>query len=73
MRSSFASENARTLRADGPGWSLVGRTDGAAFVLLDEEPGEVLAVPQHPDPERPDAPELPDLLATLDRVATRPA
>ncbi|MCY0958220.1 hypothetical protein [Streptomyces sp. H27-H5] len=73
VRSSFASENARTLRADGPGWSLVGRTDGAAFVLLDEEPGEVLAVPRDADPERPDVPELPDLLATLDRVATRPA
>ncbi|MGI5448467.1 hypothetical protein ACQEVM_22410 [Streptomyces sp. CA-243310] len=73
VRSTFATEDARTLRADGPGWSLVGRTDGVAFVLLDEEPGEVLAVPLGVDPERPEVPELPDLLAALDRVATRPA
>ncbi|MER6387939.1 hypothetical protein ACFXEL_07410 [Streptomyces sp. NPDC059382] len=73
VRSSFATEDARTLRADGPGWSLVGRTGGAAFVLLDEEPGEVLAVPPGADPERPEVPELPDLLAALDRVATRPS
>ncbi|MEU3061711.1 hypothetical protein AB0P12_03615 [Streptomyces subrutilus] len=69
VRSSFAGEGARTLRADGAGWSLVARTGGAAFVLLDEEPGEVLVVPPH----GPDGlPELPDLLAALDRVAVRP-
>ncbi|MGW5847639.1 hypothetical protein ACWFQ8_06650 [Streptomyces sp. NPDC055254] len=66
VRSSFAAEGSRTLRADGPGWSLVARTGDAAFVLLDEEPGEVLAVPRKGDPE------LPDLLAALDRVAVRP-
>ncbi|MCX5197333.1 hypothetical protein OOK31_26110 [Streptomyces sp. NBC_00249] len=70
VRSSFAQEGVRTLRADGPGWSLVARTDGPAFVLLDEEPGEVLAVPHEGDPERP---ALPQLLTALDRVAARPA
>ncbi|MGW6687248.1 hypothetical protein [Streptomyces sp. NPDC054961] len=70
VRSSFAGDDARTLRVDGPGWSLVARTDGAAFVLLDEEPGEVLAVPTEGEG---DLPELPDLLAGLDRVAVRPA
>ena len=63
----FAGEGARTLRVDGPGWSLVARTDDTAFVLLDEEPSEVLAVPHDGDPE------LPALLAALDRVAVRPA
>ncbi len=73
MRSSFAGEGARTLRVDGPGWSLVARTGGTggmAFVLLDEEPGVVLPVPQ--GAER-GLPELPELLAALDRVAVRPA
>ncbi|MFG2997473.1 hypothetical protein [Streptomyces sp. NPDC048340] len=69
VRSSFAGEEARTLRVDGPGWSLVARTAGAAFVLLDEEPGEVLQVPRDGDPELP---ELAGLLAALDRVAVRP-
>ncbi|MFF4835120.1 hypothetical protein [Streptomyces sp. NPDC001315] len=64
VRSSFASGDARTLRADGPGWSLVARTDDIAFVLLDEEPGEVLPVGR--------GPELPGLLAALDRLAVRP-
>ncbi|CAM5419649.1 hypothetical protein SGLAM104S_04199 [Streptomyces glaucescens] len=36
-RSSFAPGDARTLRADGPGWSLVARTDDIAFVLLDDD------------------------------------
>ncbi|MFB6807220.1 hypothetical protein [Streptomyces sp. NPDC056387] len=72
VRSSFAGEGARTLRADGPGWSLVARTDDAAFVLLDEEPGEVLAVPRGGDPG-PGLPELAELLAALDRIAVRPA
>ncbi|MFJ1865631.1 hypothetical protein ACIOD1_13460 [Streptomyces sp. NPDC088097] len=67
VRSVFAGEEARTLRADGPGWSMVARTDGGAFLLLDEEPGEVLAVPREGNAERP---ELPELLTALDRVAT---
>lgn len=43
------------------------RTGEAAFVLLDEEPGEVLTVPQDGDPN------LPDLLKDLDRIAVRPS
>ncbi|MDX3640134.1 hypothetical protein [Streptomyces sp. MB09-02B] len=64
VRSSFAPEGARTLRADGPGWSMVARTDDIAFVLLDEEPGEVLPVGR--------GPELPGLLESLDKIAVRP-
>ncbi|MFF6780412.1 hypothetical protein [Streptomyces sp. NPDC012510] len=64
VRSSFAPGDARTLRADGPGWSLVARTDDIAFVLLDEEPGEVLPVGR--------GPELPGLLQSLDKIAVRP-
>ncbi|MCH0562459.1 MULTISPECIES: hypothetical protein [unclassified Streptomyces] len=64
VRSSFAPGEARTLRADGPGWSLVARTDDIAFVLLDDEPGEVLPVGR--------GPELPALLESLDRMAVRP-
>ena len=64
VRSSFAPGDARTLRADGPGWSLVARTDDIAFVLLDEEPGEVLPVGR--------GPELPGLLDALDKIAVRP-
>jgi hypothetical protein len=64
VRSSFAPGDARTLRADGPGWSLVARTDDIAFVLLDEEPGEVLPVGR--------GPELPSLLEALDKMAVRP-
>ncbi|OIK06695.1 hypothetical protein [Streptomyces monashensis] len=64
VRSSFAPGDARTLRADGPGWSMVARTDDIAFVLLDEEPGEVLPVGR--------GPELPGLLEALDRMAVRP-
>ncbi|MFG2666731.1 hypothetical protein ACGFY6_21135 [Streptomyces sp. NPDC048387] len=70
VRSAFAGEGVRTLRADGPGWSLVARTDDAAFVLLDEEPGEVLAVPRE---GAGGLPELSGLLASLARVAARPA
>ncbi|MEV4196620.1 hypothetical protein AB0J65_35325, partial [Streptomyces toxytricini] len=66
---AFAGEGARTLRADGPGWSLVARTGDAAFVLLDEEPGEVLPVPEGGQGGLPD---LPELLEGLDRVAVRP-
>lgn len=73
VRSSFAEGDARTLRADGPGWSLVARTGEAAFVLLDEEPGEVLAIPREGFPAHPELPELPEVLAALARVAGRPA
>ncbi|MFE2424301.1 hypothetical protein [Streptomyces hokutonensis] len=65
VRSSFAPGDARTLRADGPGWSMVARTDDIAFVLLDEEPGEVLPVGR--------GPELPALLEALDKLAVRPS
>ncbi|KPH98029.1 hypothetical protein OK074_0787 [Actinobacteria bacterium OK074] len=65
VRSSFAPGDARTLRADGPGWSLVARTDDIAFVLLDEKPGEVLPVGR--------GAELPGLLEALDKVAVRPS
>jgi len=65
VRSSFAPGDARTLRADGPGWSMVARTDDIAFVLLDEEPGEVLPVGR--------GAELPGLLEALDKMAVRPA
>jgi hypothetical protein len=65
VRSAFASGDARTLRADGPGWSMVARTDDIAFILLDEEPGEVLPVGR--------GAELPSLLEALDKMAVRPA
>ncbi|MFE5260879.1 hypothetical protein [Streptomyces coelicoflavus] len=65
VRSSFAPGDARTLRADGPGWSLVARTDDIAFILLDEEPGEVLPVGR--------GPSLPGLLQALDKMAVRPS
>ncbi|WP_173266000.1 hypothetical protein [Streptomyces pacificus] len=65
VRSSFASDGARMLRADGPGWSLVARTDDIALVLLDEEPGQVLPVGR--------GPRLPGLLEALDRMAVRPS
>jgi hypothetical protein len=64
VRSAFASGDARLLRADGPGWSMVARTDDIAFVLLDEAPGEVLPVGR--------GPELPGLLKALDELAVRP-
>ena len=65
IRSAFASGGARTLRVDGPGWSMVARTDDIAFVLLDDEPGEVLTVGR--------GPELPKLLESLDELAVRTA
>ncbi|MEV8229007.1 hypothetical protein AB0P41_23665 [Streptomyces sp. NPDC079167] len=65
IRSAFAPGGARTLRADGPGWSLVARTDDIAFVLLDEEPGEIIPVGR--------GPELPGLLKSLDELAVRPS
>ncbi|WP_435856484.1 hypothetical protein [Streptomyces mutomycini] len=65
IRSAFAPDGARTLRVDGPGWSLVARTDDIAFVLLDDEPGEIIPVGR--------GPELPGLLKSLDELAARPA
>lgn len=65
IRSSFAPGGARTLRAEGPGWSLVARTDDMAFVLFDDQPGEVVPVGR--------GPELPGLLKALDALAVRPA
>lgn len=65
IRSAFAPGDARTLRVDGPGWSLVARTDDIAFALLDEEPGAVLPIGR--------GPELPALLTALDGLAVRPA
>ncbi|MER6997642.1 hypothetical protein [Streptomyces sp. NPDC000410] len=65
VRSGFAPDGARMLRADGPGWSLVARTDDIAFVLMDEEPGEVLPVGR--------GPELPGLLAALESMAVHPS
>ncbi|MFC9948395.1 hypothetical protein [Streptomyces pratensis] len=65
IRSAFAPGGARMLRADGPGWSLVARTDDIAFILLDEVPGEVMAVGR--------GPRLPGLLKSLDELAVRPA
>lgn len=63
IRSAPAGKGVRTLRVDGPGWSMVARTDDIAFVLLDEEPGEVLPVGR--------GPALPGLLAALDALAAR--
>ncbi|MCZ4120446.1 hypothetical protein [Streptomyces sp. H39-S7] len=51
------------VRADGPGWSLVARTDDMAFVLLDDEPGEVHPVRR--------GPALPALLEALGALAAR--
>ncbi|MFC9602556.1 hypothetical protein ACFTTN_03740 [Streptomyces niveus] len=65
VRSGFAPAGARMLRADGPGWSLVARTDDIAYILLDDEPNEVLPVGR--------GPELPKLLEALDRIAVRPS
>ncbi|MCX4728794.1 hypothetical protein [Streptomyces sp. NBC_01306] len=65
IRSAFAPEGARTLRADGPGWSLVARTDDMAFVLLDDQPGDVVPIGR--------GPALPELLKSLEKLAVRPA
>ncbi|TRV80734.1 hypothetical protein FKN01_05515 [Streptomyces sp. 130] len=65
VRSSFAPGDARMIRADGPGWSMVARTDDIAFLLLDEVPGEILPVGR--------GPELPGLLTALDAMAVRPS
>ncbi|WP_428986062.1 hypothetical protein [Streptomyces pyxinae] len=65
IRSGFAPGNARTLRVDGPGWSLVARTDDMAFILLDEEPRGVLPAGRGPG--------LAVLLEALDAIAARPA
>ncbi|MEU3748017.1 MULTISPECIES: hypothetical protein [Streptomyces] len=66
VRSASTGEgHARVLRADGPGWSFVARTDDMAFVLLDELPREVLPVAR--------GPRLPALLEALDAMAVRPS
>jgi hypothetical protein len=52
------------VRADGPGWSLVARTDDMAFILLDDAPGEVMPVGR--------GPSLPPLLEALGRLAAAP-
>ncbi|MET8502820.1 hypothetical protein [Streptomyces microflavus] len=65
IRSVFASADTRTLRVDGPGWSMVARTDDIALILLDEEPGAVLPVGR--------GPALPGLLEALDALAPHPA
>ncbi|MGK5530698.1 hypothetical protein [Streptomyces sp. URMC 129] len=67
VRAAVASTagDAHTLRADGPGWSMVARTDDIAFVLLDEAPREILPVGR--------GPELPGLLAGLEELALRTA
>ncbi|MFE9740011.1 hypothetical protein [Streptomyces sp. NPDC006477] len=66
VRSVAGAEGGvRTLRADGPGWSLVARADDMAFVLLDELPGEVLPVAR--------GARLPALLQGLDAMAIRPS
>ncbi|MFE4867295.1 hypothetical protein [Streptomyces sp. NPDC056682] len=65
VRSAFAPGGARTLRADGPGWSLVARTDDMAFVLFDDDPGEVHPVGR--------GSRLPALLEALDAMAVRPS
>ncbi|MEE4492994.1 hypothetical protein [Streptomyces sp. BE230] len=65
VRSSYAPGDARMIRADGPGWSMVARTDDIAFLLLDEVPGEILTVGR--------GKELPGLLKALDAIAVRPS
>ncbi|MFE5209987.1 hypothetical protein [Streptomyces sp. NPDC056600] len=65
VRAFFAGGDARTVRADGPGWSLVARTDDIAFVLLDAEPREIIPVGR--------GPELPALLEGLAGIAAEPA
>ncbi|MEU6939217.1 hypothetical protein ABZ943_21300 [Streptomyces rubiginosohelvolus] len=63
IRSSYASGDARTLRVDGPGWSMVARTDDIALFLLDEEPGTVIPVGR--------GASLPGLLMALDGLAAQ--
>ncbi|MFJ3576212.1 hypothetical protein [Streptomyces rubiginosohelvolus] len=63
IRSSYASGDARTLRVDGPGWSMVARTDDIALFLLDEEPGTVIPVGR--------GTSLPGLLMALDGMAAQ--
>ncbi|MFI6684126.1 hypothetical protein [Streptomyces sp. NPDC050485] len=65
VRSAFAPGGARMLRADGPGWSLVARTDDIAFILLDDDPGQVHPVGR--------GAQLPALLEALDAMAVRPS
>ena len=62
VRSTYAPDGARTVRADGPGWSMVARTDDIAFLLLDEAPGKVLPLGRGAK-----------LLEALEALAVRPA
>lgn len=61
VRSAYGG----AVRADGPGWSLVARTDDIAFVLLDDAPGEVLPVGR--------GAALPPLLEALSKLAAAPS
>ncbi|MEU3556016.1 hypothetical protein [Streptomyces fragilis] len=64
VRAFFAGGDAHTVRADGPDWSLVARTDDIAFVLLDAQPREIIPVGR--------GPELPALLKGLAGLAAEP-
>jgi hypothetical protein len=44
VRVHSASGGAAIVRADGEGWSLVGRTGSVSFMLLDSDPGIVHAI-----------------------------
>jgi hypothetical protein len=65
IRSLYASADARTLRVDGPGWSMVARTDDIALFLLDEEPGTVIPIGR--------GASLPGLLTALEKLAAHPS
>jgi len=56
---------ARLVRANGDGWSLIGRTDGPALLVADEIPGIPVDIG--------DAPQLPELLGALTVAAARSA
>lgn len=61
VRSYPHGEAARIVRADGDGWSLVGRTDSISFILLDTAPNLTHLIGR--------GPTLPALMAGLDRIA----
>ena len=56
---------ARLVRANGDGWTLIGRTDGPVLLLADAVPGLPLDID--------DAPRLQELLAALTATAERAA
>ncbi|GAB2573375.1 hypothetical protein GCM10027168_02920 [Streptomyces capparidis] len=64
VRGALAEDGVPTLRADGPGWSVVARVDDIAFVLLDDEPGQIHPVGR--------GPALPALLSGLDALVAAP-